>query len=480
MICAWLSRLQILTHYDGRYTILQSPPNQDCAARGLLIAMKGNGYSITPSERISLSVLVYGVVALSLLLWQFGQSISIYAVIIGYSVFVILLRIFAAVDHKRPKTDVVPAFATLPSVSIMAAAHDEESVIADLVHMIGRIDYPDLQVLIVDDRSSDRTAEILRALKEANEVNFEFYSRAKDSKPGKAAVLNEALPKLRGEVILFFDADGRVEPDFLRKTVPYLADPKVGAVQTRKVPNNADYNFLTRCQGYEFALDGYMQTKRDTLVGAVELRGNGMLVRKKTLEELGGFAEYNLTEDLDLCTRMHLAGWDLRYASDVKIMEEAMPSVRLLYKQRLRWTEGSLIRYLDHAGELMMSKKISFRTKLDMMQFVFECILPVWLVAENCVLLYRYFSGTLTTLPVLYGALAAGVLSVYFWLVAFQGVGRFENQSIWGSFVGAASVYFYLTTLWIPIVLHVVFGILTRKERNLVFVKTQRFGSKPR
>jgi 1,2-diacylglycerol 3-beta-glucosyltransferase len=247
-------------------------------------------------------------------------------------------------------------------------------------------------------------------------------------------------------------------------------------VQARKTASNAQTNVLTRCQRYEFALDGYLQAKRDTIFGAVELRGNGMVIRRSALEELGGFNENNLTEDLDLCTRMHAKGWDLRYASDVQVWEEAMPAVLPLMKQRVRWTEGSLIRYLEHANEILWNPKVAWRTKLDLVQFVFECILPVWLFTEIGLMMIRWWQGALTEMPTLYAVPAAVVLSFYFVIVAFQGVGRFDKPSILQSLIGALSVYTFLTFLWMPIVFIVLIGILSRSQRNSVWVKTEHFG----
>lgn len=397
--------------------------------------------------------------------------------LIGYTVVWSVLRIVAALDKKR-----APLNSGTPqnlAVSVLVAAHNEESVVEQLVNNLTKLQYPNLEILIVDDRSTDRTAEILANLREAND-RFDFYSRPAECKHGKAAVLNEAIQKLKGDVIVVFDADAQVEADFVTRVLPYFADDNVAAVQARKTASNGATNVLTRCQQFEFALDGYLQSKRDTIFGAVELRGNGMVIRRSALQTLGGFNEDNLTEDLDLCTRMHAKGWDLRYASDVQVWEEAMPALLPLMKQRVRWTEGSLIRYLEHAREILWSPKVAWRTKLDLIQFVFECILPVWLFTEIGLMIFRWWQGSLIQMPTLYAVPAAVVLSFYFVIVAFQGVGRFEKPSVVQSTVGAISVYSYLTFLWMPIVFIVLFGILTRSQRNSVWVKTEHFGSDPR
>ena len=92
------------------------------------------------------------------------------------------------------------------------------------------------------------------------------------------------MEQAKGEAILVFDADSRVENDFINQLIPYLASEDVGAVQARKVIVNKDYNYLTRCQNNEYAMDCFVQVGRDSVKGAVELRGNGELIKRKALD----------------------------------------------------------------------------------------------------------------------------------------------------------------------------------------------------
>ena len=110
-----------------------------------------------------------------------------------------------------------------PFVSIMIPAHNEEYVIANTVENILGMDYPFFEVIIIDDRSTDNTAAIIKDL-EARHENVKALIREQGAFPGKSAVLNDALVIAKGDAVLVFDADATVDSDFLKKLVPIVFD----------------------------------------------------------------------------------------------------------------------------------------------------------------------------------------------------------------------------------------------------------------
>jgi len=345
-----------------------------------------------------------------------------------------------------------------------------------------QIDYPNYELYVIDDRSTDKTGEILRQLHEKSAGThpfthqFKHRTRGEADRPGKTAAINDALKYINGEIICVLDADARVKPDFLSKIVPYFYDSRVGAVQARKYLLNQRQNLLTQCQHFEFCMDSYFQLVRDTIHGAVELRGNGMIIRRAALESLGGLNEQSLSEDLDLSTRMHIAGWDLRFAACDAVWEEGPHRLGALLRQRIRWTEGCIIRYLELAPQLLGGRQVAFRAKLDMMQFVFEFVAPVLILFENSLLAIKWLSGQLSTPTVPYLASALMVLTVYFLYATYRGMRRFDRASVAGSIYGTIAVYLYFAILWPPIVFSLFVRILGQKQRNLVWHRTQHYG----
>lgn len=435
--------------------------------------------SVEAVERGRLFGLIGLILTITLLLSFWAPPISLPTLIMAYGSFFISLRLIARLHRRRrdlPKAANPARPEGWPKVSILIPAHNEASVIARTVKNVIKLDYPDYEVLVIEDRSTDDTAKILRELKALTESHFSYVSRSNGSTPGKSAVLNDALAYVQGEILCILDADAIVEPDFLKRLIPYFSENTIGAVQAKKALLNPRQNWLTLCQQYEYSLDTYLQVRRDTLHGAVELRGNGMLVKREVLETLGGWNEYSICEDLDLCTRMHASGWDLRYVPTVQVWEEGLSDLQPLLRQRLRWTEASIIRYLENAGQLLFNIRVAFRTKLDMMQFVFEFLAPVWLLLENLLLVFKWATGQLSGTPVLFSSAALLVLSAYFLWATYQGISRFNQVSTLQALKGTVITYVYLSMLWLPIVFILLFRILFQSERNLKWDKTPHYG----
>lgn len=189
-------------------------------------------------------------------------------------------------------------------------------------------------------------------------------------------MLNDALALAKGEAILVFDADAQMDKDFLTNLVYELQPKDVGAVQARKVVKNKDVNLLTKCQNNEMTIDTSCQVTRDAVKGAVELRGNGELIKRAALEDIGGWNNYTITDDLDMSTRLHIKGWDVRFCKDTIVYEEGIMYLMPLYRQRRRWLEGTIRRYLEYFWDIMTSKKMSLRVRMDTIAYISEFVMP--------------------------------------------------------------------------------------------------------
>jgi cellulose synthase/poly-beta-1,6-N-acetylglucosamine synthase-like glycosyltransferase len=173
---------------------------------------------------------------------------------------------------------------------------------------------------------------------------------------------------------------------------------------------------------------------------------------------------------------MHMTGWDIRYVSSVPVYEEALLFLSPLIRQRIRWTEGSLIRYLENVEDVIFNPQVAFRTKLDLLQFVFEFMAPLWLLSENLLMVINWLNGALPSAPVLYSASALLVLTFYFIWALYQGISKFSHLSLFETAKGIVATYFYLSLLWLFIVFFLLGRILFQKKRNLKWHKTERCG----
>lgn len=354
-----------------------------------------------------------------------------------------------------------------PYVSIMIPAHNEEEVISNTVENILQLDYPSFEIIVIDDRSSDNTANVINELANKYE-KVVAYIRDKDVFPGKSAVLNDALKIAKGEAILVFDADATVEPDFLKKLIPNLEPADVGAVQARKIIRNKDDNFLTKCQNNEYTMDTHLQAGRDAVKGAVELRGNGELIKREAIEDIGGWNNYTITDDLDMSTRLHIKGWDVRFCPEACVYEEGIMYIFPLFRQRRRWLEGTIRRYLEYSGEAITSKKMSLRAQLDMTIYIAQFIMPLWFMMEVAFRIIKLLTDKVDPYSlhnVLWSSLiiSAAVGLGFFMLIRYS-LRRYDNLPRLKALMEAFTTTIYFFILWFPMELFICGKILFCKK----------------
>ncbi len=357
-----------------------------------------------------------------------------------------------------------------PLVTIMIPAHNEEAVISNTVENVLNLDYPNFEVIVIDDRSSDNTASVIKEL-EAKYEQVRALIREKGAFPGKSAVLNDAFKMANGEAVLVFDADATVEPDFLTKLIPHLEPADVGAVQARKIIRNKDVNFLTRCQNNEYTFDTYLQVSRDAIKGAVELRGNGELIKRAALEDINGWNNYTITDDLDMSTRLHIKGWDVRFCPDACVYEEGIVYVFPLFRQRRRWLEGTIRRYLEYFGAAMKSKKMSLRARLDMAVYITQFIMPLWFMMEVVFRIIKLLTDKIDPYSlhnVLWSSLiVSAVVGLGFFCAIRYSLRKYDLVPRMSAYRQALETTVYFLIIWFPMELFICGKILfCKKDMN--------------
>ncbi len=422
-------------------------------------------------ERI---VLLSIIVSLLILLYFFQNNMNtpcaFMTILIFMAVYTAYMQIaFKHRVRKQRKNPVEKNYNYQPFISIMIPAHNEADVIEQTVENISSVDYPKYEIIVIDDRSTDETYNVLEKLGQKY-PKLKYFSRTKDAFPGKSAVLNDALKIAKGEAILVFDADARIKPNFIKELVPALEPEQIGAVQARKVIINREQNFLTRCQDNEMAVDTHFQVGRDAVKGAVELRGNGELIKRKALENVGGWNIYTITDDLDLSTRLQIKGWDVRFCPEVCVYEEGVPSYIPLLKQRRRWIEGSIRRYLEHFSEVLTSNDMSLRVSLDMTAYITEFILPVWMVSEVAIQSYRFIKDDQNWIL---SSMALSTLMCCFFIVAlFYSLRKYVKLKPLDNLKQSVETSIYIVVLWFPLAIFIIFKIIFMKN-NLDWGKTK-------
>lgn len=360
-----------------------------------------------------------------------------------------------------------------PWVDIFVAAKNESRVIESCVRKLFLQDYEKFYVWIIDDCSTDATPDILERLK--NEFpRLKVIRRTPGGRPGKSAALNEALALSRGEVIAVFDADAYVAPNFLKTVLPVLAADGVGAIQAQKKLYSQQTGFLPNCQSSEYALDTYFQMGRDLIGGAVELRGNGQLVKRTALIDVGGWNNKTITDDLDLTMRLLINDWDIRFCPHAHVWEEAVMTLDGLIKQRKRWAEGSIRRYLDYIFPLNSPTRLSLVERLDTVAFTTYFLVPALIFLQSASEMFNAMSGHSTHVSFfLLVTTAIVVISQVNFFIAIRLYRK--RMPVWRAFFHTFAVNFYVFAHWMPCVFFALSQIMFKRQAS-TWHRTEHMG----
>jgi biofilm PGA synthesis N-glycosyltransferase PgaC len=223
-----------------------------------------------------------------------------------------------------------------PSVTVLIPAYNEERNIENTLRAATSIDYPEYEVVVVDDASTDRTADIVTHYVGRGKVRL----IRKLVNQGKAMALNDAIPCTNGEILLIIDADASPDRNILKYIVPHFSSPRVAAVTGNpRVANRK--TFLGKLQSIEFTSIISLQRRAQRVWGRImTMSGVVGAFRRSALIDAGQYSPEMATEDIDLTWKLHLKHYDVRYEARAVVWMRVPQSLSGLWKQRRRWTLG--------------------------------------------------------------------------------------------------------------------------------------------
>ena len=252
--------------------------------------------------------------------------------------------VYAFFKYRHNVPGPPPAVTEWPKVTIQLPIYNERYVIERLVDAVARFDYPRelLDVQVLDD-STDETCEVARACVERYQaLGFPIHYLHRTDRTGyKAGALAEGLLSAKGEFVAIFDADFLPSPDFLRRTIPYFTDPKIGMVQGRWTYLNRHYSALTEVE--TILLDGHFVMEhgaRSRSNSFFNFNGTAGVWRRNVIDQAGGWQHDTLTEDTDLSYRAQLIGWKFLYLPDIECASELPVEMNAFKAQQARWAKG--------------------------------------------------------------------------------------------------------------------------------------------
>jgi cellulose synthase/poly-beta-1,6-N-acetylglucosamine synthase-like glycosyltransferase len=269
----------------------------------------------------------------------------------------------------------------LPGLSILIPAHNEELVIQKTVEAILASDYPaeKLELLVFNDGSTDKTAEILDELAKKHKALRVIHIPKGEGGKGKSAVLNRGWRMARHDFIAVYDADNQPERGALR----YLASqfelfPHLGAALGKFRTLNKNRNALTRFINIEgLSFQWIVQAGRWKLLGIATLPGTNFIVRKAVLAELNGWDEQALTEDAELSLRMLEAGHRIKFVPYSVTWEQEPEDLGTWFRQRARWARGNFYLVRKFMASIGQAKNKALAAEM----FYFLCLYYVFVAA---------------------------------------------------------------------------------------------------
>jgi cellulose synthase/poly-beta-1,6-N-acetylglucosamine synthase-like glycosyltransferase len=270
--------------------------------------------------------------------------------------------------NKLPKNVIDDS--KLPLVTIQLPVFNEKFVAARLVDSLCSIDYPSdkLQIQVLDDSTDETTSILYQKVLGYYTLGLNIEIIRRESREGfKAGALDNAMKTATGEFIALFDADFVPRPDFLKATLPYFKNEKIGFVQTAWNHFNHNQSSLTYLQD--------LRLKSHFLAGQLPRFANNMLIsfdgssgiwRRSCIEASGGWQSDTIAEDIDLSLRAQLNGWQGVFCRDIFATAELPGTVNSLKIQQFRWTKGITETLLKHIKSIIKSG-IPFKSKLDIL-----------------------------------------------------------------------------------------------------------------
>jgi cellulose synthase/poly-beta-1,6-N-acetylglucosamine synthase-like glycosyltransferase/peptidoglycan/xylan/chitin deacetylase (PgdA/CDA1 family) len=300
--------------------------------------------------------------------------------------------------HRRPP----PGPSVDEAVSVVVPAYNERAGIAAAVRSIALGDHPGIDVIVVDDGSTDGTADIVRSLGLPN-VRVVSVQNG-----GKASALNVGVALASHDLIVMVDGDTVFEPDSIHRLVQPFADPAVGAVAGNVKVGNRQ-RIVARWQHIEYVI-GFNLDRRlyDLLQIMPTVPGAIGAFRRAALIEVGGPSDDTLAEDTDLTMALVRAGWRVVYEEKARAWTEAPATVRELWAQRYRWSYGTMQAMWKHRRAFVERGSSGRFGRIGLpMLVLFQVLLPALAPLIDILLLYGLLFENRLECVVAWGAMLA-------------------------------------------------------------------------
>ncbi|TAG10843.1 MAG: glycosyltransferase [Sphingobacteriia bacterium] len=358
-------------------------------------------------------------------------EIGYYGSRIFYSLFILFLilgsfrltimLVFSLIERRKKQPSLSPENKEKELVSIIVPAYNEEvNAVASLQNLL-RCDYPNFNIIFVNDGSKDLTLERVSAAF----VNHPQMTILNKPNGGKASALNYGIAVTEANYVVCIDADTKLKPDAVSKLMVHFNYNNVGAVAGNVKVGN-EINLITRWQNIEYISSQNIDRKAFSYFNAITVVPGAIgAFRKKALEEAGGFTSDTLAEDCDLTVRILRCGYQIHNENAAIAMTEAPETLAQFMKQRFRWTFGVMQTFWKNRDALFNINypALGFIALPDIL--LFKYIIPLFAPFADFLMLIGLITGNAQEIGFYYALFLA--IDMVIAIMAFL----MEKEPIW-------------------------------------------------
>jgi len=301
-------------------------------------------------------------------------------------------------------------------LSVILAGHNEarplRTCIEGLAEQTILAELGAIEVIVVDDGSTDRMLEVALDLRREGKIDTVLHLAHRG---GKSAAVNLGLSACTGDIVVISDIDTTFDRSAFAEIVGYFADPRVGAVSGNLGVRNSYASLVTRCQAIEYAISISLGRSVQDALGILSIVSGAFgAFRRSAIEQVGG-QDVEVGEDADLTMKLRRAGWHIRFAPDAHALTDVPETVSALIAQRLRWDRGLVTIWMRKFRGVFDPRQFTFRM-IDVMaltdivgyQVLLAFAFPIYLIW-----LYIYLGDLATTIieATLIGLMALNLLA---------------------------------------------------------------------
>lgn len=307
-----------------------------------------------------------------------AQNMQTIAIVVtalgGLRLFFIMI---AACFHKRRERRRKSREWWPNKVAVLIPAYNEERVVCKTIQSLLQSNRTDFDILVIDDGSSDRTAQVARDTF-ADDDRIAVY---RTENGGKASALNFGLLQTDADVVVAIDADTVLAPDAIELLVRHFRDTFVGAVAGTAVVGN-QINLITRFQALEYVTSQNLDRRAFEMFNCIGVVPGAIGAWRRTaVLDAGGYSTDTLAEDAELTIAIERRGWTVLYEPRSRAWTEAPETLRAFLKQRFRWMFGTLQVAWAHSGAMLSEGESAIGwiaiPNIFVFQFAFTLMAPI-------------------------------------------------------------------------------------------------------